>query len=68
MLKTVKTTDVPQRARKGESRFEKTPEWDGIRAAIRKGLKPGASLQMTLSDEEKAKYRINPVPCEVPGD
>lgn len=39
-------------------RFEKTKEWGLMRADLEKGLKPGEALQIILTDEDKAKYRI----------
>ena len=49
---------VPKRGRKSESRFERTPEWQLMKADIDKGLKPQAALQVQLTDADKEKYKI----------
>jgi hypothetical protein len=53
-----KMNDVPKRKRTGISRFERTPEWQLMKADIDKGLKPMEALQVILTEEEKAKYKI----------
>ncbi len=39
-------------------RFERTKEWTLMRADLERGLKPNEALQIILTDEDKAKYRI----------
>lgn len=54
----VSTKDVPKRRRLSTPRFEKTEEWQLMRADIDKGLKPNEALQVSLTEEDKKKYKI----------
>jgi len=58
MYTKTKISQVPKRSRKSESRFERTPEWQLMKADIDKGLKPQTALQVQLTDAEKEKYKI----------
>ncbi len=48
MLRRMKTSEIPKRARKSESLFEVTPEWRQLRDAIDAGIKKGESLWLEL--------------------
>lgn len=58
MYKKVKAEDLPKRDRRGESRFERTPEWANLKADIDKGLKPKDALVVGLTDADKERYGI----------
>lgn len=61
MLEKIKTAEVPKLKRNTLSRFERMPEWEELKAVLqsKKGIKPGESYQIKLSEEEKAAYGIN---------
>lgn len=54
----VHAKDAPRRKRLSFSRFEMTEEWRLMRGDIDKGLKPQEALQVSLTDEDKKKYKI----------
>ena len=56
----IKTTvDKAQKpTRKRVPRFERTPEWKQLKAALDKGLKPDEVLAVTLTEADMRKYRI----------
>jgi len=58
MFKKIKATEIPKRKRTSVTRFERTPEWSAMRAALERGLKPSEACYVTFTPEEKAKYRI----------
>jgi hypothetical protein len=55
--KRLKPPDVPIGKRVKPSRFEKTPEWERLKADLDKGFHGGA-IQITLTQDEKRKYGI----------
>lgn len=54
----VSITQRPKRKRTSVTRFEQTPEWIALRSALALGLKPKEAFMITLTPEDKAKYRI----------
>jgi hypothetical protein len=58
MYKKIKESQVPKRARKAESRFERTEEWRLMKADIDRGLKPQEASMVVLTPEDKKKFRI----------
>jgi hypothetical protein len=56
--KKISRSDAPKRNRKAMSGFEKTPEWQMMKADIDKGLKPNDALQVVFSERDKEKYNI----------
>jgi hypothetical protein len=58
MLQKVKASEAPKAKRNRFPRFEKTSEWKSLKATLDKGLKLGESWVVTLTEEEKKKYRI----------
>ncbi len=59
MFRKIKVSDAPKRSRKAVSRFELTPEWALMRAALDKGLKPLEALEVVLTPEDKKKYDLD---------
>ena len=58
MFKKIKVTEIPKRKRTSVTRFERTPEWTALRAALAHGLKPSEAFRITFTPEEKANYRL----------
>lgn len=58
MFRKIKATEAPKRKRNQPSRFETTPEWLQMKAALDKGLKPNEALEVVLTDADKAKYKL----------
>src|SRR5207244_1496302 len=56
--KDVRKVKLPRRKRVGVSRFEKTEEWKLLKADLDAGLKPFEARQISLTEEDKKKYRI----------
>jgi hypothetical protein len=54
----VKANQVPKRARKSESRFEKTPEWQAMKADMDRGLKAREALMVSLTQADKEELGI----------
>lgn len=50
--------DTAKRKRLSSARFELTEEWRLMRTDIDKGLKPNEALQVSLTEEDKNKYKI----------
>ena len=59
MFRKVKVSEVPKRRRIQPSRFESTPEWLQMKAALDKGLKPKEALEVVLTTEDKDKYDLH---------
>lgn len=58
MFKKIKASEIPKRKRTSVTRFERTPEWANMRMALHEGLRAKEALQVVLTPEDKAKYRI----------
>lgn len=58
MYKKITLNEVPKRQRKALSRFETTEEWRMMKADLDKGLKPLEAIQVSLTEEDKRRYRI----------
>jgi hypothetical protein len=56
--KKIKAADAPKRRRLSVSRFEKTEDWQLMKADLDKGLKPNEALEIILTDEDKKRYRL----------
>jgi hypothetical protein len=56
--KKISLADAPKIHRNRPSRFESTQEWKMMRSDLEKGLKPKEALQITVTDQDKAKYGI----------
>lgn len=59
MYAKIKAAQVPTRERKTESRFERTDEWQMMRADIDRGIRPGDALQVSLTKADKEKMGIS---------
>lgn len=59
MYKKLKANDPkPKKSRPAVYRFETTPEWNGMRADIDKGLKPFEMPFIQFTPEDQKKYNI----------
>jgi hypothetical protein len=58
MYKKIAESKIPKVTRNRPFRFESTPEWRMMWADIQKGIPQGKALQISLTDEDKKKYRL----------
>lgn len=58
MFKIIKGGEIPKRKRQSVPRFQLTPEWAQMKSKLDRGLNPEEQILVTLTEEEKAKYRI----------
>lgn len=58
MYTKVRLEMTAKRRRRSVSQFEKTQEWQMMRADLEKGVAPGEALQVMLTEEDKQKYGI----------
>lgn len=57
-LSLVRFTDIPKRRRVSMSRFERTAEWSALRLALSKGVPKRKAIQVVLTAEDQARYRL----------
>jgi len=55
----VHISELPKKARRAVSRFERTPEWKLLKADLEKGLKPKNAIAISITEDDKAKYGIH---------
>ena len=58
MIQEGRISQVPKRGRKAESGFERTEDWRVMKSRIDKGLKPGAAVWATLTEDDKEQMGI----------
>jgi hypothetical protein len=58
MYKKISETKLPRVTRNRAFRFESTQEWRLLWADVQKGIPEGKALQISLTDDDKLKYRV----------
>jgi hypothetical protein len=58
MYKKIPESKLPRITRNRAFRFESTQEWKMLWADVQKGIQAGRALQISLTDDDKLKYRV----------